>query len=105
MKQIIILDTTPSDGGKVRVRAVFWFPVPAENALPLPNLSQSIWNGASPDEIAELQAGTVIEEVETQLFPTAATVEQVQDMLVSLYAARSAFLAQVPFKDGVWSTK
>jgi hypothetical protein len=114
-KQIIILETTPGNGGDVNVRAAFWFPVVEEKSrLPLPNLSQSVWSGASAEDLTSLQAGAVIEEVFSKSFPSTFTVEGVQMSLEAHYASRLAFLSQVPFKgelyglrleDGAWSTK
>jgi len=118
MRQITILDASPSDGGRVNVRSVFWLPVPSGFEVPRPNAQSviptaaTLPGGVTPDDVAALQKGVVVEEVRGETFPTTYSAEQVKDFLVAEYQARSDFFASIPFKgqlfgvayvDGSWT--
>lgn len=98
MKHVIILETNPSEGGLISIRAAFWLDVPPEQAVQIPQLAASSWRNASDEEIKALQAGTVIEEVRTFIFPVSLGVDDVHKLLQIAYVDRAAYLASVPFK-------
>ncbi len=97
MKQIIILEINPSSGGEIGVRTLFWIPVPSGQEKKLPNLSQSVYQNATPEEIKMLQDGTIIEEVKMFPLPDSAQPEQIQSLLLSHYISRVEFLNSIPF--------
>lgn len=98
MKQIIVLDTNPSEGGLVTIRAVFWLPVASGSEIPQPGLAGSVWKGASAAEIVALQVGTFVEEVRSFLFPNAAgyTTADMQKFLFLVYTSRSNYILAQP---------
>lgn len=101
-KQIIVLETTPSNGGQISVRAAFWFPVTAGQEVPKPAFV-SAWKtnavpGPSTQETADLQNGTVVEEVVSPIFPDNYTAAQIKAALVTFYQRRAAYLATLPFQ-------
>lgn len=98
MKHVIILETNPSEGGLVSIRAAFWLEVPGEQVVRIPQLAAAAWRDASDDEITALQNGTVVEEVRTFIFPISLGVDDVHKILQIAYEDRAAYLASLPFK-------
>jgi hypothetical protein len=98
MKQIIILETNPSEGGLISIRVSFWLPVPDGQAAPLPQLAAAAWRGASDEEIAALQAGTIVEEVRTFIFPVSLGEGDVHKILQIAYTDRLEYLQKLPPK-------
>lgn len=100
-KQIIILETNPSDGGMVSVRCAFWFPVTAGQEVALSSFS-SAWKatpnnpGPSATETTDLQDGRVVEEVRTFSFPRSFTATQIRGSLVAAYTDRLAYRVTLP---------
>lgn len=97
-KQIIALETNPSDGGYISISTAMWFPVAAGKEVPVPTLTKSAWTGASPAEIQALQAGTMKEEVNTFRFPSSYTAAQIKAELQASYVTRLAYLNSLPFQ-------
>lgn len=96
-KQIVILETNPADGGFNTIRAVFWFAVPVNRRVPVPN-AQSLWTGASAGEVADLQSGAVLEERHDIRVPSSFTVAEQKNALNKAYTDRLTFLGAQPFK-------
>lgn len=114
MKQVIILETNPSEGGLISIRTAFWLPVPSGQEVPIPALAQAAWKNATDEELAALQKGEIIEEVRTFVFPVSLGVGDVQKILMIAYSDRAEYLASVPNKgqyygaflqDGTWTEK
>lgn len=97
-KQIIILDTDPSDGGNNTIRAVFWFAVAVNRRVPRPDITVSAWASASAPEMAALQDGSVLEEVVIRSFPTSTSNASIKAIMVAAYTDRLAYLNALPFK-------
>jgi hypothetical protein len=97
-KQIIALETNPSDGGYISLTIAMWFPVPAGREVTVPSLTKSAWTGASAAEIQALQLGTVKEEVNTFRFPSSYSAAQIKAELQASYTARLAYLNSLPFQ-------
>jgi hypothetical protein len=97
-KQIIVLDTNPSDGGAINVRCAMWFPVTAGKEWPLGSGAGSAFTSASAAEIQSIQQGQVVEEVKAYNFPSTTTVANIKVALVNSYTSRNAFLVTQPFK-------
>lgn len=97
-KQVITLETNPSDGGAIIVNVAMWFPVTAGKEVPIPSLTKSTWSGASAAEIQALQLGQVKEEVQVLRFPSSFTTAQIKAALVSAYNDRKTYLASLPFQ-------
>lgn len=97
-KQIILLETNPSDGGLITIRAAFWLPVPEGREVPLPSLAQGAWKNISDEELKALQGGAVVEEVRTFIFPQGLGVEDVHKILQVAYENRREYIAALPAK-------
>lgn len=97
-KEIIILDTNPSDGGQISVRCAFWFPVTAGKEWPLGSGVGSAWQGISGAELLQIQNGQVVEEVKNYTFPSTKTVPSIKADLVNYWNSRNAYLATQPAK-------
>lgn len=96
-KQIIVLDSNPSDGGAFSVRCAFWFPVTVGKEWPSPG-AVSAWSGVSSVEIQQIQQGQVIEETRSYSFPSTTATGAIKTALVQSYLSRAAYLATQPFK-------
>lgn len=97
-KQIITLETNFSKGGVVRISAAFWLPVPSGQEVPIPSLAASQWKNASAEDLAALQVGSVLEEVEQFNFPVTYGTDDRRKFLQTYYEARAAALAEAPAK-------
>jgi hypothetical protein len=97
-KQVIVLESNPADGGFINIRAAMWYPVTAGQEVPIPTLTKSAWAAASAQEVSDLQAGRVIEEVNAYKFPNSYSTATIKTELQSIYNARKAYLATVPFQ-------
>lgn len=99
-KQVIVLETTTQDGGLISLRVAFWLPITAGQEAPLSALSAtpSAWKSAATDEIAALQAGTVVEEVRVFLFAQSVAVADIRKLIQTAYSDRVAYLAALPPK-------
>jgi hypothetical protein len=100
-KQIIVLEQQPLTGGVSQISALFWFPVSAARAVPLPG-GTSRSRLATPDENAAIAAGTVVEETFTFQIPPTATQANVQTWLQSIYANRKATFDAKPDPNGFY---
>ncbi len=88
-KQIIILDTQSVDGGGTQVNAAFWYTVAVGAEIPVTNAVSKL-RTATTAEIAELQAGRVVEEFFSHRAPAGATATQVKAQLIAVYNNRKA---------------
>lgn len=113
-KQVIILDTNVSDGGLVAVRTAFWVPIAAGQEVAIPSLASSAWRNASGEEIAALQAGTVLEEVRQFIFGRSLGIDDIHKLLQIAYQDRLEYFASIPQRgkfygafldDGTWTDK
>lgn len=112
MTEIVLLDTGGgSSSGLVNIRAVFWFPVAQGQEVPLPDLPQSAWRDASPDQLAELRLGHVTEQVITFPFGISLDTGTIQKMVQIAYSDMAEAIAALPpkgkfygqvFEDGSW---
>jgi hypothetical protein len=95
-RQITVLETNPGAGGMITIRCAFWFPVTI--AVPKPTYISVILGASAPTgiESSALQAGTVIEEVNTYVFPGGTSPATLKADLLAYYQARAAFLAAQP---------
>lgn len=98
MKQIIILETNPSEGGLITIRVAFWLPVPAGAEVPIPSLAQGAFKDISPEELALLQSGAILEEVRQFTFPQSLNVDDVHKILQIAFNDRAEYLASIPRK-------
>lgn len=97
-KQIVVLETNPADGGFINIRCCFWFPVTVGQELPRPDLVASAWKAAAPGDLSALQAGTILEEVNSYRYPSSFTAANIKTELVAAYNARKAYLLSIPFQ-------
>lgn len=99
MRQIIVLETNPADGGSFAIRAAFWFSVPAGKQIAQPNFASAVRAPAAPltQELTDLQSGAVVEEVRDFAFPASATATAIKASLVSAYVDRKAYRDAQPF--------
>lgn len=99
-RQITILETNPAAGGQIAVRCALWFPVTAGQEVPRPGLVSACKGTAVPvmQEQNDLEAGKVVEEVQTYLFPDNTSTTAVKANLVAFYQRRAAYLATLPFQ-------
>lgn len=104
MKQIIILETNPSEGGLITIRVAFWLPVPPGQEVPIPSLAQGAWKDISPEELLELQNGSIIEEVRSFTFPKSLDVGDVHKILQVAFNDRAEYLASIPRKGQYYGT-
>lgn len=94
--KIILLDVSGSDGGLVNIRVVFWIPAQTGQEVGLPNLPASAWKDASPEDLAALRVGTVIEESRAFTFGQSLDEATIEKMIQIAYSDRAAFLASLP---------
>lgn len=92
-KQIIILEVASSTPQELSIRYILW--IPTQFPILRPN-AQSLWQGASVDEIAAIRDGTVIEEAHTKSFPSSLTVPAIKNHLVEHYRSRVAYFQSMP---------
>lgn len=96
MTEIVLLEISGSEGGLVNIRAVFWLPVTTGQEVALPNFLASAWKDATPDDIAALKAGTIIEEVRSFTFGQSLDEDTIEKMIQIAYSDRLAFLNALP---------
>lgn len=97
-KQIIVLETNPSDGGRNSIKYVAWFAVPVNRQVPLPAVTNSAWSIASQAEIDAIRSGAVLEEVRTISVPTSYSATELKAVLLKDYNDRLSYLGSQPFK-------
>jgi hypothetical protein len=97
-KQIILLETNPQDGGMVTMRAVFWYAIPANRRIVLPDTTVSAWLGASNAELIAIRDGSVLEEVRVLSMPVSSTTAELKAAINKAYTDRLAYLGAQPFK-------
>lgn len=93
-RQIIILETNPSDGGAIAVNCVFWFAVTG-TPVPMPGFV-SAFKTPTGTEATALQDGTVDEEYRSFQFPKSFTNAEIKGSLVKAYADRKAYRDSQP---------
>lgn len=100
MRQIIALEYKRGTGlGDKNLQYAFWFAIPEQRRVPIPNFTSAITKSPfqpTPAELADLQSGAVIEEVDTVQIPNGASQTQVRNALISRYNARAAEIAALP---------
>lgn len=96
-KQIIILETDPQDGGRLSIRCVYWFAVPAQRRVPDASLT-SQFQGIQPAELASLRDGSVLEDVRDISLPSSFTTTEIKVALQKDYTDRGAYLVAQPFR-------
>lgn len=100
-KQIVVLETPDAGSNSMNVNYVFW--LTTNNPVAHPGL-QSRWSGASAGEIAAIQAGTVIEEVDSVKVSSgtdAASTNAIKTLLLNKFNARQRYFSQNP-GPGIW---
>lgn len=102
MREIIVLDVNPADGGYIAVNCVFWFQVPAGSIVPLPSF-QSVVNSniagvqqVQPAELQGLMAGTIVEEQYQFRYPNTFSVAQIKAELQTAWATRNTYRGTLP---------
>lgn len=98
MKQIIVLETNPADGGQNTLKVVFWYAIAANRQIARPDISASAWSGASAAEVQALKDGTVQEEVRFISVPASSTTAEIKATVNKAYTDRAAYLSAQPFK-------
>lgn len=103
MREIILLEVNPADGGQIRVNAVFWFAItdPAaqikqSSFASAVNANQAGAAAPTQAELGALQSGAVREEWKSFVFPNTYTAAQIKADLQSHYASRQSYLASLP---------
>lgn len=94
MRQIIILDSTPTSGGS-NVRYAFWVTANPGAAVPLPTFV-SAFRDALADEQEALRAGKVVEGTGTFFAITGSSLQDVQVALIPLYQTFRTNTGAVP---------
>lgn len=90
-KEIILLTQTAGPRGDQNITAVFWFPVPTGNQIPIPG-TQSAWRGASNAENLAIQGGTILEVPFSTQYPASWTTAQIESALQIAYAAQQTII-------------
>lgn len=117
-RQIIVLDISQANGGQKAVRVAFWFPIAQAKAYPKPTFQSAVdptlaqAGQPSAQEISDLRAGLVLEEVGVYIFASSYTTAQIKADLQQLYTDRLAAVTAQPnpisfygvsFDGAVWS--
>lgn len=99
-KEVIVLETNTGDGGFLILRTAFWLAVAPGQEVPLSALgpTPTVWKGASPEEIAAIQAGQIVEEVRTFIFGQSLGIDDIHKLIQIAYADRVEYLAALPPK-------
>lgn len=95
-KDIVLLDVREQQGGISTIRCVFWIPV--TNGYPAPTITSAYPAISQTDAavFAQLQAGTMLEEVQSFAFPTSAietSWSTVELIILAFYQARKNYRA------------
>lgn len=102
MREIIVLETNPADGGYITVNTLFWFAVPAAQQVPNPGYASAFKTigtaGPTAQETSDLQSGAMVEEWFQFRFPNTYTAAQIKAELQAAYATRQSFRATLPNK-------
>lgn len=89
-KEVIVLMINTTQPGAIQVQYALWlttlYPVAKTNAV-------SVWSGASTQENAALAAGTTIEVVRSDSFPSTFVEASIEAFMASDYGATQAALA------------
>lgn len=91
-KKIVILEVSSNVPQELSMRYLLWIPTPFPIAHP--NV-QSGWQGASPDEVKELQDGTTIEEIYSKPFPASSSIDDIKNYLINHYNSRVAYFESI----------
>lgn len=89
MKEIIILDQQPRDGGISQLNVLFWFPVTPSREIAVPG-GASRYRDVTDVENGAIAAGSVVEEYFSHIIPVGTTAAQVKAQLQAIYANRKA---------------
>lgn len=117
-RQIIVLDIQQGPPGQKNVKAIFWFPIAQAKAYPKPTFQSALdptlagGNAVTGPELASLQAGTILEQVQIFTYPSSYTATQVKADLQQAYNDGLAVINSLPnpisfygvsFDGTVWS--
>lgn len=91
-KEIISLGMQ-NDGLRMTVRVAFWFVI-TSGAQPNLNIS-SAWSGASASDNTAIQAGTILEVVDSFSFPNGTPVANIKAYLQQEWSNRNAQIGGV----------
>lgn len=97
-RQIIVLETNPSDGGYISLNYVFWFAVPVGHEVTKPQFVSQAKGSAAPNaaELTALQNGTVLEFYRSQSFSNTFTAAQIKAELQAEFASQQAYINSLP---------
>lgn len=87
-KQIIALSKL-TNGAEDNLTIAFWYVISAGAQQ---RTNGSVWTGASTAENTAIQAGTVLEEIESFQFPVGAAAATIKDVLNKHWTTRNAQL-------------
>lgn len=90
-KQIIVLGTS-QNGTTQSISATFWYAI---TSSPQTRTAGSVWAGASAAENTAIQAGTVLEEVQSFQFPVGTATATIKDVLNKAWTQRNNALGGI----------
>lgn len=101
-RQIIALEVYQPVPGLQTIKVAFWFPIAAGKEYKKPNFQSAVdanLAGAAAvtgPELTALQAGQVLEEVQTFTFGVSKTTVEIKAQLVQAYTDRATAVANLP---------
>lgn len=101
-RQIIVLEVNQGTAGYKAIKVVFWFAIAAAKQYPKPTFQSSVdavlagGGAVSQGELAQLQSGALLEEVQVLNFASTYTALEIKAELQRLYTDRAAAVAVLP---------